>query len=58
MRTDRLLMTLAVSGALAFGVAACGDDDETPSGGETDFSFGPILAPLEPHWREYMAAWP
>ncbi|HKH16748.1 MAG TPA: substrate-binding domain-containing protein, partial [Solirubrobacteraceae bacterium] len=44
MRTDRLLMTLAVSGALAFGVAACGDDDETPSGGETAASSGSELS--------------
>jgi phosphate transport system substrate-binding protein len=33
MRINRLLMTLAVSGALAFGVVACGDDEETSSGG-------------------------
>ncbi|HTE59829.1 MAG TPA: substrate-binding domain-containing protein, partial [Solirubrobacteraceae bacterium] len=31
MRNNRLLLALAVSGALAFGVAACGDD-ENPSG--------------------------
>jgi len=37
-------MTLAVSGALAFGVAACGDDDETPSGGETAASSGSELS--------------
>jgi phosphate transport system substrate-binding protein len=30
-----LLMTLAVTGALAFGVVACGDDDETGSSGAT-----------------------
>jgi ABC-type phosphate transport system substrate-binding protein len=28
MRHNRLLLALAVTGALAFGVAACGDDDE------------------------------
>ena len=28
MRKNRLLLALAVTGALAFGVAACGDDDE------------------------------
>jgi phosphate transport system substrate-binding protein len=28
-----LLLTLAVTGALAFGVAACGDDDDEPAGG-------------------------
>jgi phosphate transport system substrate-binding protein len=28
-----LLLTLAVTGALAFGVAACGDDDDEPGGG-------------------------
>jgi phosphate transport system substrate-binding protein len=28
MRQNRLLLALALSGALAFGVAACGDDDE------------------------------
>jgi phosphate transport system substrate-binding protein len=28
-----LLLTLAVTGALAFGVAACGDDEEEPAGG-------------------------
>jgi phosphate transport system substrate-binding protein len=32
MTTNRLLMTLAVAGALAFGVAACGDDEESGSG--------------------------
>jgi phosphate transport system substrate-binding protein len=32
MRNNRLLLALAVSGALAFGVAACGDDDEEPTG--------------------------
>ena len=30
MRNNRLLLALAVRGALAFGVAACGDDDERP----------------------------
>jgi phosphate transport system substrate-binding protein len=30
-----LLLTLAVTGALAFGVAACGDDEEEPAGGGT-----------------------
>jgi phosphate transport system substrate-binding protein len=28
MRTNRFLLGLAVTGALAFGVAACGDDEE------------------------------
>ena len=28
MRKNGLLLALAVTGALAFGVAACGDDDE------------------------------
>jgi phosphate transport system substrate-binding protein len=32
MTTNRLLMTLAVAGTLAFGVAACGDDEESGSG--------------------------
>jgi phosphate transport system substrate-binding protein len=32
MRQNRLLLALAVAGALALGVAACGDDEE-PSGG-------------------------
>jgi phosphate transport system substrate-binding protein len=31
MRNNRLLLALALSGALAFGVAACGDDDEGSS---------------------------
>jgi phosphate transport system substrate-binding protein len=31
-----LLMTLAVTGALAFGVAACGDDEEEPSAGASN----------------------
>ena len=31
MRNHRLLLALAVSGALAFGVAACGDDEEEPT---------------------------
>ena len=37
MRDNRFLLTLAVSGALAFGVAACGDDEEEPtaSGGSS-----------------------
>jgi phosphate transport system substrate-binding protein len=33
MRNNRLLLALAVTGALACGVAACGDDEEEPSGG-------------------------
>jgi phosphate transport system substrate-binding protein len=33
MRNNRLLLALAVSGALAFGMAACGDDDEEPAAG-------------------------
>jgi phosphate transport system substrate-binding protein len=32
MRNNRLLLAFAVSGALALGVAACGDDDEEPTG--------------------------
>jgi phosphate transport system substrate-binding protein len=32
MRQNRLLLALALSGALAFGVAACGDDDEDSAG--------------------------
>ncbi len=36
MRNNRLLLALALSGALAIGVAACGDDDdETAAGGTT-----------------------
>jgi phosphate transport system substrate-binding protein len=35
MRTNRLLLALALTGALAFGVAACGDDD---SGGSSNAS--------------------
>jgi phosphate transport system substrate-binding protein len=31
MRNHRVLLALAVSGALAFGVAACGDDEEEPN---------------------------
>jgi phosphate transport system substrate-binding protein len=31
MRKNRLVLALAVSGALAFGVAACGDDEEEPT---------------------------
>src|SRR5688572_17906095 len=31
MRNNRLLLAIAVSGALAFGVAACGDDEEEPN---------------------------
>jgi phosphate transport system substrate-binding protein len=33
MRNNRLLLALAVSGALAFGVAACGDDDDEGAAG-------------------------
>jgi phosphate transport system substrate-binding protein len=33
MRQNRFLLTLAVSGALAFGVVACGDDEEETTGG-------------------------
>jgi len=33
MRLNRFVLTLAVSGALAFGVAACGDDEEEAAGG-------------------------
>jgi phosphate transport system substrate-binding protein len=33
MRNNRLLVALALSGALAFGVAACGDDDSGGSSG-------------------------
>ncbi|MGI8930424.1 MAG: phosphate ABC transporter substrate-binding protein PstS family protein [Candidatus Limnocylindria bacterium] len=32
MRSNRLLLAAAMSGALAFGAAACGDDEESPSG--------------------------
>ena len=35
MRKNRLLLALAVSGALACGVAACGDDDENAASGAT-----------------------
>ena len=36
MRDNRYLLTLAISGALAFGVVACGDDEEpTASGGDS-----------------------
>ena len=35
MRNNRLLLALAVSGALALGVAACGDDDENAASGAT-----------------------
>jgi phosphate transport system substrate-binding protein len=38
MRTNRLLLALAVSGALALGAAACGDDEE--SGGSAAASGG------------------
>jgi len=33
MRTNRFLLVCALSGLLAFGVAACGGDDETADGG-------------------------
>jgi phosphate transport system substrate-binding protein len=33
MRQNRLLLALALSGALAFGVAACGDDEDSAGGG-------------------------
>ena len=33
IRTSRLFACVAVSGALAFGVAACGDDEDEGSGG-------------------------
>ena len=33
MSNNRLLPALAVAGALAFGVVACGDDEESASGG-------------------------
>src|SRR5215217_2729690 len=36
MRNNRLLLALAVTGALAFGVAACGDDDSGTSGANTE----------------------
>jgi phosphate transport system substrate-binding protein len=39
MRLDRVLLALAVSGALAFGAAACGDDEEeSPGGGSSSSS--------------------
>jgi phosphate transport system substrate-binding protein len=40
MRNNRLLLALAVSGALAFGVAACGDDDEGSGGSSSAASDG------------------
>jgi phosphate transport system substrate-binding protein len=42
MRNNRLLLALALSGALAFGVAACGDDDEdsASSGSSTEEASG------------------
>jgi phosphate transport system substrate-binding protein len=33
MRQNRLLLALALSGAMAFGVAACGDDEDSAGGG-------------------------
>jgi phosphate transport system substrate-binding protein len=36
MRNNRLLLALAVTGALAFGVAACGEDDSGTSGANTE----------------------
>ena len=46
MRNYRLLLALAVSGALALGVAACGDDDESSasSGSTTSESSGGDLS--------------
>jgi phosphate transport system substrate-binding protein len=38
MRNNRLVLALALSGALAFGVAACGDDDSGGSGGSSNAS--------------------
>jgi phosphate transport system substrate-binding protein len=38
MRNNRLLLALALSGALAFGVAACGDDDSGGSSGSSNSS--------------------
>jgi phosphate transport system substrate-binding protein len=38
MRNNRLLLALALSGALAFGVAACGDDDEGSGGSSSSNS--------------------
>ena len=35
MRNNRLLLALAVTGALAFGVAACGGDDDSSSSGSS-----------------------
>jgi phosphate transport system substrate-binding protein len=35
MRSNRLLLALALSGALAFGVAACGDDDDSSGSADT-----------------------
>jgi ABC-type phosphate transport system substrate-binding protein len=40
MRNNRLLLALAVSGALAFGAAACGDDDEGSGGSSNAASDG------------------
>ena len=33
MKNNRFLLALAVSGALAFGVAACGDDENSADSG-------------------------
>jgi phosphate transport system substrate-binding protein len=44
MRNNRLLLALAVTGALAFGVAACGDDDESSGGGNAAASDGGDLS--------------
>src|SRR5215207_9299015 len=45
MTPNRFLLACALSGALAFGVAACGDDDEeTAAGGTTASSGGEALS--------------
>ena len=38
MRNNRLVLALAVTGALAFGVAACGEDEESSGSGQSSSS--------------------